>query len=359
MLGLPPQPQPADEKDPDDSEEGPPDDQPDLLEPAPAPKPAPPAPDFADLVEAFRKNEKPEMMHPLTWARLRDRFEYDLAELQLAAKAATRKLEAQRRDELDPALAALKRAQGTYTDLSKLPMEPGEALRRHLAYRINQAELQQLKLARRDMKQMAKERAGQKSDRSFVIRTDPLAPEKTLMDLARIMELDGGPGAPEPDAFDNLDPNGLPPLYPPDSGIIIDKEVHYGNLVKANIKRYEGRLRNINRRKANAETLVKQREAKLLRQRAAELRHRDRLDGREGHPLNEARNRRTLRQMQQELEAARAEHIEQLRAKLDAEAEEVIRLLEVEYRRRDVMQAAGKARLPKSQSNAATDANDP
>jgi len=350
ILGLSPKPD-------DDEEE--PDDAVDPLEPVATPKVEVPEPDFADLAKAFRENKKPEMMHPLTWARLRDRFEYDLAQLQLAAKAANKKLQARRQDELEPALAVLKQAQETYANLEKLGDEPGEGLRRHLAHRIDRAELEQLKLARKDLKQMAKERSGQKSDRSFVIRTDPLAPEKTLMDLARIMELDGGPGAPEPDAFDNIDPNGLPPLYPPGSDIIIDEKVHYGNLVKANIKLYEGALRDINRRKANAESLVKRREAQLLRQKAAELRRQDRLDGREGHPLNEARNRRALKQMRQELEASRPDHVEQLKARLDAEAEGVIKRLETEYKRRDVMQAAKKARQPKTEPKPTADANEP
>ncbi len=361
VIGLLPKMDPDLEEDWDDGTDAPPEDEIDPVEPVEAPKAPAPAPDFKDLIEAFRKHNKPATMHALTWARLRDRFEYDLARFQFAAVKATKKLEAQRRDELDRVVAALRRAQDTYANLKKLGDDPGEGLRQHLAYRLYKAELEQLKLARNDLRQIAKERAGQKTKRSFVIRTDPLAPEKTLTDLARIMELSGGPAAPDPGAFDNIDPNGLPPLYPEGSDIIIDGKVHYSNLVKANIERYERMLRDINRRKANAEALVRRREQRLLRRRAAELRRQDRLDEREGHPLNEARNRRVLRQMQKELEASRAEHVAQLRTQLEAEAEAepIIKRLEAEYKRRDVMQAAEKALQPKPLPDPVPQPNEP
>jgi hypothetical protein len=96
-----------------------------------------------------------------------------------------------------------------------------------------------------------------------------------------------------------------------------------------------------------------------LRQKAAELSRQDRLDGREGRPLNEARNRRALKQMRQELEAARADHVEQLKAKLDAEAEGIIKRLETEYKRRDIMQAANKALEPRTDPKPTADANEP
>jgi len=301
-------------------------------------------PKLEDLAEAIKGQAKPETMHPLTWARLLGRFGQDLAEFQVAYTQAMKELQEKRSREYDPLIAALKAAQETYSNLKKLGYEPGEALRRHLAYRIYQAELAQLELEREDLRQIEKERQGEKTDRSMSIRTNPMAPEETLMDLARMMDVSGN-GPPSPDQFDNLDAGGLPGLYPPGSDTIIDEHVQYGNLVKANIARYQRKLRDVHDRMANAEQLVREREYKVLRREASKLRKKDRLQGKEGHPLNEAYNRRTLKKIQQELTASRQKHIEQLKSKLEAEAQGITKRLEIEYKRRDAILEAEKPTL--------------
>jgi len=262
----------------------------------------------------------------------------------VAYTEAMKQLKEKRSGEYDPVIAALKAAQETYSNLKKLGYEPGEALRRHLAYRIYKAELAQLELEREDLRQIEEERQGEKTDRSLSIRTNPMAPEETLMDLARMMDV-SGTGPPSPDAFDNLDADGLPDLYPPGSGIIVDKNVQYGNLVKANIARYQRKLKDIRDRMANAEKLVRQREYKVLRREASKLRKKDRLEGKEGHPLNEAYNSRTLKKIQQELAASRQKHIKQLKSKLEDEAQGIIKRLEIEYKRRDAILEAEKPNL--------------
>ncbi len=294
-------------------------------------------PTLEDLIEAVKGQQKPQTMHPLSWARLLDKFGQDLAEFRAAYTAAMKRLAQERSSQYDQVAKSLRAAQRTYADLQKLDGRKGQALRRHLAYRIYQAELAQLRLQRADLSRMAEERQGQDTERSMYIRITPMAPENTLNDLARMMEVSGTAGPPEADAYKDLGAEGLPDLYPPDSNIIVDERVQYGNLIKANIARYQRKLRDIHDRMANAETLVKQRERKVLRREASKLREKDRLAGKEGHPLNEAQNRRTLREIQQELAAARPQHIQQLKAKLEADAQVVVAQLEVEYKRRDAM----------------------
>lgn len=97
---------------------------------------------------------------------------------------------------------------------------------------------------------------------------------------------------------------------------------------------------------ARAEEAVKQREQKILKREAARLRANDRLEGKEGDPLNEAYNRRTLRKIQRELAASRQEHVEQLKSKLEAEAQVLVKRLEIDYERLDGMSKTEKPAKP-------------
>ena len=108
----------------------------------------------------------------------------------------------------------------------------------------------------------------------------PLDPARTINQIARLIEVSGEAGAPGPDAFDGLDSEGLPPLYPKGSETVLDDgTVHYGNLVKANIDRYHRSLEDLKRQLATVVERI-EREDKLASTGAATRCSRRRSGGR-------------------------------------------------------------------------------
>jgi hypothetical protein len=282
-------------------------------------------------------------MHVLTWLALQEEFERDLRELEVAAAAARKKLADQRKRDLAPVLEALRAAERTFEHLRKLGGTPPEWMRRELAWRLHQADLEQLRLAVKDQRALANERGGKPSDRPTVVEMYPLDPARTINQIARLMETSGEPGAPAPDAFDGLDSEGLPPLYPKGSETVLDDgTVHYGNLVKANIDRYHRSLEELKRQLATVAERIEREDKRAMRRYAADLYQADRLAGQ--LYIKPARDRReaALKKKWEEYKATRAERIAAERKRLEEKIANVTARLEAEYKRRDAMLEAGK-----------------
>jgi hypothetical protein len=210
-------------------------------------------------------------------------------------------------------------------------------MRRQMARRLHQAELEQLRLAHDGLTELAKERKGERGKRQPLIRQDPLAPEKALIDLARAMHVDGMPGSPKPDAFDNIQPDGLPPLYPSDVTTELETHVNYGHLVQANIDRYQSRLRGLRQEIANADKTIAEADAAERRVKWGTLLDLDRLDGRADHPVAAAKRRVALKEMYRDQLKTRPDRIARLKADLEADVADTVKRLEAEYARRDKM----------------------
>lgn len=332
------------------TEETPPGEEGDPLKPAKQPKSEKdiPPPDLADLAKAIKNHEKPVSMLPITWAKLLDEFGRDTAEIEAAVAAARKGVKDRRKAEFGPVAAALKAAQDTYSQLKSLGDEPGEAFRRHLAWRILQADLAELRLAHADMMALASERAGRQSDREPLVEMYPLDPAKTLEQIARLMEVDGLPGSPTPGQFDALKAEGLPDLYPPGSKTIVDGKVQYGNMVKANIDRYQRRLRDIQRQLADTDKIIADEDRETVRRLWSDMLHKDRLEGRADHPINRAKRRVAVKEKYRDLVATRADRVAKRKAELEKESAAMLERLQAEYKRRDAMLEAEKGPEKKS-----------
>ncbi len=331
-------------------EEPPPaEDEKDLLKPVEEPKAETEVkrPELGDLAKAIKGHAKPEEMPPLLWARLIDAFEKDVADLHAAVAAARKRLKDRSAAEFEPVAEALRAAQRTYSRIRESGGKPPEWMRRQLAWRMHQAELAQMRLVRDDLKALAQERQGKASDRELWIRTDPLAPEHTLADLARLMQVDGRPGAPKPDAFDDIAAEGLGPLYPEGAGTVVDGRVHYGNLVRANIDRLQGALRDVRRQIAHADEIVAAEDRRERLLKWSELLRQDRLEGRADHPIDRAQRRVALKEMYRDQLKSRPDRVAKRKAELEGQAGKIVKQLEREYKRRDAMRAGEKELEPK------------
>ena len=328
-----------------DQPSAPPADGGDPLRPVEAPKAesAVTAPDLSDLARAIENQAKPPSMHPLVWARLLDEFEKDRAELELAVADARKRLRDRREDEYAPVARALAAAQRAYEQVRDRPDRPSEAQRRQLAWRMLQADLAQMRLARDDMAALTKERRGQSSARVPLVEMYPLDPARTLQQLARAMQVAGEATAPAPNAFDALGEEGLPSLYPPEVRTVVNGRVQYGRIVRANINRYQRMLRDVNRRLVTVDRRVAREDLAGRRRKAAGILRIQRLAGVEDHPISKRRVRLATQDLRAEQDRTRPDRIAKRTAELEKEKQAVLKRLEAEYKRRDaILDAAGE-----------------
>ncbi len=221
---------------------------------------------FDEPMPDMGQRAAPDGIDLLTWCRLQDAYDRDVAAMRAYCLARAQALANEQSALLSPVRKALAAARQYADQLSNRQEEDSEEVRREMAWRLHRTRLDQLRALRDQLTRIADNRQPAPSGEGFAISRNPLNPDQTLIDTARAMDLAGHPGAPEEDRFDTLNPEGLPPLYPPGTRIVKeDDTVSYGNLVKARIAQLESSLGALRQQLADAEANLREEDLEKLR----------------------------------------------------------------------------------------------
>lgn len=299
----------------------------------PSRKPAIKVPDFDDLKKAFEQQNKPAKMSTRRWIWLQDQFYRDLANLQSRIASAKRSIDERNAADLKSLDQAIAAAEATLRFLSSLGRTPSPDFRRHLAWRIHQARLR----AQRALydRLVAAEAAASEMPEKKMIEMHPMNPAETLRQMTRYMDTSSRPRAPERNALEDADLDGLPPLYPSgpefSNNNLYDPDLHYGKLVQSRIQRGQRQLRELNREMQELEDDIRQQDAEEIERLENLLWQNDRLDGKTNNRARQRMRAQQVKEKTQELENTRSKRVDDKRQALEKRISRVKRRLSEAY----------------------------